>query len=179
MRGFPVTRKLKLPKRTDGGCIAYGNAIVCTSTTTGILKPKHMKMIGRGIVTIPAYMAGAVPKYIEELSKDCPLVYQEEITEIIRNQLCSWCDGHGWQTVNMMENVVACSNCSGTGIEPVKTRKKLTPLTSKAREKILAICDWLKEKKTVEWIARKLKITRERVRQLLEIGKARKWPTRS
>jgi hypothetical protein len=168
--------KTKLPVRKDGGCVPFLGGFVCKPTTTGILKPKHRRLIGRGLVAIPAYMAGAIPKYIEELPKDCMLVYQEEITELVRNQLCSWCDGHGWQPVNCMEDIVACSNCNGTGIEPEKTRRKLVPITSRNRERMVQILAWRKEGKTLEWIGRQLKVTRERVRQLEKLAEYRQWP---
>lgn len=113
-----------LPKRKDGGCVPFLGGIVCTKTTTGILKKRHMKLIGRGLVTIPAYMAGVIPKYIEELPKDCLLVYQDEISKMVKGQLCSWCTGHGYQPVNMMEDIVACPHCGGDGLEPAKQKKE-------------------------------------------------------
>jgi hypothetical protein len=79
-----------------------------------------MKLIGNGLVTIPAHIARCIPTLLKELPKDCPIVYREEIAGLVRQQLCSWCDGSGWQPVNCMENVVACSHCSGDGLEPPK-----------------------------------------------------------
>lgn len=167
-------KKPKLPKRTDGGCIPFLNGIVCKTTTTGLLKSRHMKMIGRGLVTIPAHMANVITKYIEELPHDCMLVYQDEIKDLITNQICSWCDGHGWQPVNAMENVVACSNCGGDGLEPEKTRPKLSKLTPEARERMGQVVVWRKQGMTFAEIGSKLKITRERVRQIQHLAKTRR-----
>lgn len=168
-------KKPKLPKRTDGGCIPMGGVIICKPTTTGILKGSQLRLVGLGEVRIPAHMAGVITKYIEALPEDCMLVYQDEITELVKNQLCTWCDGHGWQPVNCMENVVACSHCKGDGLEPPRSRPKLDRITSKTRERMRMILDWRKEGKTLEWIARRLKVTRERVRQLQNMAVHRRW----
>lgn len=167
-----MAKKLKLPKRTDGGCVPHGNAIVCKITTTGILNRSQRRMTGRGAVEIPAHMARCILSYIKEL-KDCPIVYQDEIAELVRNQLCNWCDGSGWQPVNAMEDIIACSNCEGSGLEPKKNRMKLTRMTDEARRRMKQVATWRKEGKTLEWIGRKLKVTKERVRQIQKIAEYR------
>lgn len=168
-----MVKKIKFPKRTDGGCVPLLNGIVCTTTTTGILNKSQRRMTGRGAVEIPAYMARCITRYIQELPKDCPIVYQDEIAELVQNQLCTWCEGMGWQGVNCYEDIVACSHCEGSGIEPVKNRKKLTRMTDEARERMKQVVAWRKDGKTLEWIGRKIKVTRERVRQIQKIAEYR------
>lgn len=163
-------KKLKLPKRTDGGCIMTPYSIVCKPTTTGILNKSQRRMTGRGSVEIPAHIARCIIGFIEELPKGCPIVYQDEIAEMVSNQLCSWCDGLGWQGVNCYEDIVACSNCEGCGLEPEKNRMKLSKITSLARERMDKVLDWRKEGKTLEWIGRQLKVTKERVRQIQKLA---------
>lgn len=167
-------KKPKLPKRTDGGCHPMMGAIVCKPTTTGLLKGRHLKMCGNGLVTIPAHMAKVIVRYIEELPHDCPLVYQDEIKDLVTNQICSWCDGHGWQPVNCMENVVACPNCEGDGLEPEKSRPKLSKLTDEARDRMNLVVKLRKDGLSFEEIGRKLKITRERVRQIQHLARSRR-----
>lgn len=172
-----MPKKPKLPKRTDGGChVPFVGTIVCKPTTTGILKASHMKLVGKGNVEIPARMARAITKYIEELPADCPLVYQEEVTELVKNQLCSWCDGSGWQPVNCMENVVACPNCEGDGLEPKKTRKKLAPLSWKTMDRMREIRGYSHGGASDAWIANKLGITKVRVKTLAKLAEERGWP---
>lgn len=168
-----MAKKLKLPKRTDGGCRPLLGAIICMTTKTGILNASQLRMTGRGAVEIPAYMARCILSYIKELPKDCPTVYQDEIAELVKNQICTWCDGLGWQGVNCYEDIIACSRCEGDGLEPEKNRKKLTRMTQEARNRMRQVSVWRKEGKTLEWIGRKLKVTRERVRQIQKLAEYR------
>ena len=120
-----VKKKLKLPVRKDGGCHhIFGGTIVCTTTTTGILKKKHMKLIGKGLIVIEAEKARVITAMFEQLKPDHMLAYAEEVSKIVKEQLCTWCDGCGWQAVNAMENIVACSHCKGKGLEPAKKGRK-------------------------------------------------------
>lgn len=165
-----MAKKIKFPKRTDGGCIMTPLAIVCKPTTTGILNKTQREATGHGSVEIPAHIARCILGFIKELPQGCPIVYQDEVAEMVANQICSWCDGLGWQGVNCYEDIIACPNCKGSGLEPKEKRMDLSCITSKARERMTMVTEWRKEGKTLEWIGRQLKVTKERVRQIQKLA---------
>jgi len=116
-------KKPKLPKRTDGGCHPMMGAIVCKPTTTGLLKASHMKLVGKGLVSIPAELARTIVTMHEQLKPDHMLASADTVMELVKKQLCTWCDGMGWQGVNCYEGVIACPNCVGAGLEPAAKKK--------------------------------------------------------
>lgn len=106
---------------------------MCRTSKSGVLNRKQRMLVGRGLVVIEAHLARTIPEMFNHLKPDHMLASAEDVARAVQTQLCSWCDGMGWQIANMGEDVAGCPNCAGTGIEPPAKRRIMTiePLPKK------------------------------------------------
>jgi hypothetical protein len=107
---------------------------------------------------------------IDELPNKMFPASAEAVGELVRGQLCTWCDGMGWELCNMGEDAAACYRCKGVGLEPYGSRIGFSRITDEARARMKMVVGYRNDGFTLEWIGRKLKITKERVRQLQSLA---------
>lgn len=117
-------------------CATNGSMAICRGDTRPArVRRKEtidaLKNGGTGTIQITARDAHVLKMVFETIDRSPEHVYAytsknpniARLLERLKPQICDWCDGNGWVTVNMGEGAAPCPGCKGRGVRRPPRKK--------------------------------------------------------